>query len=403
MNRVKEEIHKLKKGLLKIIRQEKDDRDKQELSKNILEQAYNINRIHDESYSNVLAGVLKSKEFPDLPFLENGLKAQDESPDSPTLFDMNEYIQNRGPIKNITQLDECNQTQTQMNNSVELRERFRVMCILGAGGCGQVYHALDITTGKQVIIKSNLSNGQCNTISTIHNEIQILQTLKRLNACDYLFVPCYIDEFTDSDETQYLITEAFIDGKTNLPAQDLKQHLKKSLDQFNVYDRLKVYLTILQVAKYLNDIGIKHKDLKPANILVNSTFDKIQIIDFGVACYVNLAPCKKGFTKYYQPDGYHQPKFEDIDDLYSLVVILGDMFKPKRKFSTNNTPAIDFARYLTPTFDSISTFAKLLLQDCRKSQSCNNKIDLNTLIDIFQKLQLTQPTLLRNSKRWNST
>lgn len=433
---IKAEMNRLKKGLLNLLNRQKNEGDRQHLSTIMLEKAkYNTNRIHPKSHDNVLKTILDSKEFPDLPFLQNGVNAQVnadaqidankndqidvESPPISVNFtesdanaqtnqsnrhqsnqihaESNEFPSNERTlvdgeyIKRLSDLDQCNRYTNQMNGmnneSVQLGERFQVMCILGSGGCGEVYHALDTSTGKQVIIKSTLpkANDWAATYSSqrnakmctapIDNEIKILQILKQFNACEHLFLPCYVDEFTDLDQTRYLITEAFIDDSTGLPAQDLQKHLRNpQFNQFN--DRLLVYLAILKAVKYLNGIGIKHKDLKPANSLVNSTYDKIQIIDFGVACY-KLNPCIRGFTTPFQPPGYDQvnhPKYEDIDDLYSLIVIMKKMFvnvnSDVTSFGTNRQ------YHLAPTADSLSTFSQLLLRNCEGSQSCNNQIDL---------------------------
>jgi serine/threonine protein kinase len=209
-------------------------------------------------------------------------------------------------------------------------------------------------------------------------------------------VPCFVDFFTDVDKQTYLITEAFIDENTHLPAKDLKYVLKHNTEStFPLRDRLNVYLLILKTVKYFNEIGIKHKDLKPENILVNSNFDKIQIIDFGVACYKRDKSCFLGFTTRYQPAGYQQPKhttYNQISDLYSLIVILGDLLYAKKYDITlleiEHISLLQFAQKMTQTpadLTSLLTFYKLLLSNCDGSQFCNNTITHKQLISIFEK------------------
>lgn len=440
-------MNRIKKYLIKLLEKESPS-----ISKNILHSAgYNTNRIDDKSSYNVLKGIIQSKDFPDLPFLmvnnepvpneqqstsvlpipihTNELNTKDSTLVNSNLkVDSNLNVDNnvnnnkrlRSPSNvsawsraqpntprnsindemNMENLTSCNNYQLETSPAVDLKEQFKVMCILGKGGCGQVYYALDTVANKHVIIKSNNNKfGFCQNMSSpIDNEIAILNKLRENDErCHHTFVPCLVDFFTDVDKQTYLITEAFIDEKTNLPAKDLKYVLKHNGEStFPLRDRLNVYLLILKTVEYLTEIGIKHKDLKPENILVNSNYDKIQIIDFGVACYEGDTWCFRGFTAKYQPAGYQQPKhttYNQIGDLYSLIVIFGDLLYAKKYDITlleiEHISLLQFAERLTrtrPDLTSLLMFYKLLLSNCDGSQFCNNKITIPQLITIFQKV-----------------
>lgn len=299
------------------------------------------------------------------------------------------------PTYELKDLPNCHKSGFQFNSYFNLSERFEIMCILGQGGCGQVYYAFDTKTNKHVIIKSNLSKLRFCSINTtpISNEIKILQTLhKKDKHCKHHFIPCYIDSFTDTDNTLYLVTEAFIDTTTNLPAKDLGKHLQTT--NITLRDRLNVYLKILKAVKYLDDIGIKHKDLKPENILVDSNFDQIQIIDFGTACYKKEKECYGGFTPSYQPAGHkHKKEYKDISELYSLIIILGDLLYakhfdiiPPNKEMSLNKLVKDFVIGKRVSQSTLLTFYHFLLSHCQGSQSCNNQINLKKLIKIFKTI-----------------
>lgn len=190
---------------------------------------------------------------------------------------------------------------------------YKVEKILGVGGQGCVYLAFDTSIKKYVIIKSGRD---------LKNEKRILKKL----SCKPQFFPCYIRSFIDTDYKEYIVTKPFFTSDdSKIPADDLSAFIKNK--DLKDIQKKEIFLKILKAVKALEKLGIKHKDLKPENILINNKLE-IQIIDFGVACYKSDVECSFGHTRKYQPPGYLQnpkAKFENINELYSLVIILGDI------------------------------------------------------------------------------
>jgi serine/threonine protein kinase len=247
---------------------------------------------------------------------------------------------------------------------------YKVERILGAGGQGCVYLARDVRDGSLVILKS----GQ-----DLENEKRILKLLK----CNKKFFPCYLNSFTENNQ-EYIVSKPFFESsKSQAPASDLFSFLqRKNLTDKNRRD---IYLKILKAVQYLEKNDIKHKDLKPENILISEdgvgkgTYD-IQIIDFGMACFRKDLICSYGHTSYYQPPDFVPPStYSNISELYSLVIILGDIVYPESLKSTSDFHIETF------TFTGNSFYEKLL------NISPKNKVaNLKALFSLLKQYCVTQ-------------
>ncbi|MDD2920928.1 MAG: protein kinase, partial [Anaerolineales bacterium] len=86
-----------------------------------------------------------------------------------------------------------------------LHNRYRILEILGQGGMGSVYRAMDENLKAAVAIKENLFTTEEYT-RQFHLEAVILANLRHPN------LPRVYDHFTLGDEGQYLVMD-FIEGE----------------------------------------------------------------------------------------------------------------------------------------------------------------------------------------------
>jgi len=145
--------------------------------------------------------------------------------------------------------------------------------LIGKGAYGNVYQCLNITTGqllatKQISIKGDKDEVK-HELETLHREIRLLSSLSHKNI------------------VKYLRTEESADGKfvdiilEYVPGGSLRSLLEK----FGKFDEkiVKVYSRqLLAGLHYLHDKGIIHRDIKCANILVDSE-GTIKLSDFGAS------------------------------------------------------------------------------------------------------------------------
>lgn len=210
-----------------------------------------------------------------------------------------------------------------------LQDRYKIEALLGRGGMGAVFRAIDTRLGSVVAIKQNLFEDPASsaTLSQVtrpedtearrqqfENEARLLASLKHTGlprVTDYFFVP---------GEGQYLVME-FVEG------QDFGAVVSQ-LGPLREPQAVGFIIEIARVLEYLHGQRppIIHRDIKPTNIRV-TPHGQVFLVDFGVA---KIGTGEKTFfgaqavTPGYSPleqFGGDQPT-DERSDIYSLSATL---------------------------------------------------------------------------------
>lgn len=149
---------------------------------------------------------------------------------------------------------------------------YEVLKVIGWGSYGKVAEAIHRPTGKKVVIKKmlNLFEDVVDT-KRLLREIQILKQLdnKHIVKLYDVMEPKNLKEFKNI----YLVLE---------PVQsDLKKVLKTSIHLTDLHVQTILY-NLLCSLKYMHSAKILHRDMKPANILLNEDCS-VKVCDFGLA------------------------------------------------------------------------------------------------------------------------
>ncbi|BCL37549.1 bifunctional serine/threonine-protein kinase/formylglycine-generating enzyme family protein [Nostoc sp. MS1] len=163
---------------------------------------------------------------------------------------------------------------------VILRNRYKIIYILGSGGFGDTYLAVDLDLPNQpkcVVkhLKPNLDPAVLQVVRRLFDsEAQVLYRLG--NDSDQ--IPRLLAHFEEQGEF-YLVQE-FVDGA------DLSKEIipGKKLTEQEVTKLLQEILAILAVVHKKNII---HRDIKPQNIMRRHQDSKIVLIDFGAVKEIN--------------------------------------------------------------------------------------------------------------------
>ncbi|MBC8350838.1 MAG: protein kinase [Planctomycetes bacterium] len=205
--------------------------------------------------------------------------------------------------------------------------RYRIEGILGKGGMGAVYLALDTQLDRQVALKIPHFGNEDGPeiIERFYREARAMATLHHPNLC-----PVY--DVGDIGGTHYL-TMAYIDG------QPLNSYLKAK----RVFASTHAADVVRKLAAALHEAhkkGIVHRDLKPANIMIDGRHEPV-IMDFGLArrehegeVHLTKAGAFLGTPAYMSPeqiDGDHD-RTGPASDIYSLGVVLYTMLTGQMPF-----------------------------------------------------------------------
>lgn len=191
---------------------------------------------------------------------------------------------------------------------------YEVCGIIGRGSAGIVVKALDTRLNRFVAIKILApvysSNGSARR--RFEREGRSIASVK-----DNHVIPVYtVDEFQGNP---YIVMQYVPDGS-------LLQRIEKN----GPLETDEVVCIGMQIAKGLSaahDRGIVHRDVKPANVLLESGVDRAMVTDFGLARVVDEATMTRsgaisGTPQYMSPE---QAKGESLDqrsDLFSLGSVL---------------------------------------------------------------------------------
>ncbi len=205
-----------------------------------------------------------------------------------------------------------------------IANRYRIVALRGVGGMGLVYEAHDDELGVTValkVIRPELASDP-GLIERFRRELLLGRQVSHPN------VVRIHDIGQDGD--LYFMTMDYVDGKS------LRDLLKERgrLDEPAVLALLRPIAEALAAA---HQAGVVHRDLKPGNILVDSS-DRPHISDFGLARSIASSRATEagavvGTPDYLSPE---QAKGENVDartDVYALGIIVFEMLTGELPFA----------------------------------------------------------------------
>ncbi|WP_298008653.1 MULTISPECIES: protein kinase domain-containing protein [Anaerolinea] len=194
-----------------------------------------------------------------------------------------------------------------------LNHRYRIVSILGQGGMGAVYRAVDEHLGVHVAVKENLFLTE-EYSRQFEREARILAGLRHPG------LPHVTDYFVLPGQGQYLVMD-YIEG------EDLRQRMERS----GVLPENEVILIGISVCEALNYLHTRHqpiihRDLKPGNIKVTPEGQAV-LVDFGLAKImegnqVTMTGARAMTPGYSPPEQYGTSHTDERSDVYSLGATL---------------------------------------------------------------------------------
>lgn len=195
-----------------------------------------------------------------------------------------------------------------------IHNRYRIVEILGQGGMGSVYRAVDENLGVGMALKENLFTTD-EYARQFRLEAVILANLRHPN------LPRVSDHFVLGDQGQYLVMD-FIDG------EDLRYRMER-LGMLTEDDAVHIGAAICDALAYLHTRKppILHRDIKPGNVKITPD-GHIFLVDFGLAKVYQSATqatttgARAMTPGYSPPEQYGTARTDPRTDIYSLGATL---------------------------------------------------------------------------------
>ncbi|HEV2423327.1 MAG TPA: protein kinase [Terriglobia bacterium] len=202
-----------------------------------------------------------------------------------------------------------------------LVDRYRVVALLGKGGMGEVYRADDLTLDQPVALKflpAALASDQ-EALERFRNEVRIARRVSHTNVCRVYDV--------GEAEGQPFLSMEYVDG------EDLASLLRR-IGRLPGDKALEIARQLCAGLSAAHREGVLHRDLKPANVMLDGR-GRAVMMDFGlagVAEQIQGYDVRSGTPAYMAPEQLSGREVTESSDIYSLGLVLYEIFTGKRAF-----------------------------------------------------------------------
>jgi eukaryotic-like serine/threonine-protein kinase len=293
--------------------------------------------------------------------------------------------------------------------------RFRIVREIAEGGMGRVFEAVDTELAVHVALKVIRPEIACNleVIARFRQEVRLARSITHPNICRTFDLERE-SRIVDGQQTEIVfLTMEFLPGET------LLSRIKRT-GALPLADTLGLARQILAALHSAHGLGITHRDMKPANIMLVprerlGDVPRAVVTDFGLA---RLDPLLAGeglsaLTKTGHPIGtlaYMAPEqlegnaVSPATDIYAFGLILFEMITGGRAFPSDN-PLAGIAQRLQGSLSLENLLPRdtpanwrHVLQQCLAVNPSGRPTDANDIIQALETDRLSLTWRLRSSR-----
>lgn len=195
--------------------------------------------------------------------------------------------------------------------------RYRIERQIGSGAMGAVYFGIDPDTDQPVAIKTMALAAEFSgaDLEDVRERFfREARTAGRLHHPDIVA----IHEAAEDAGIAYIAME-FLSGC------DLQRHTRAA-QLLPVADVVHIARRVAEALAYAHSQGVIHRDVKPANVMVDAAQGMVKVTDFGIACITDASSTRTGMMlgtlAYSSPEQLSGRRVDGRADLYSLGVTL---------------------------------------------------------------------------------
>jgi len=217
-----------------------------------------------------------------------------------------------------------------LNPGDVLGGRYEILQLLGEGGMGAVYKAQDRELDRPValkLIRPEMASSP-SILARFKQELLLSRQVTHKNVIR-------IYDLGDADGVKF-ITMEFVEGRD---LRSLIQEKKK----FSPEEAVEIMQQVCQALEAAHNVGVIHRDLKPQNIMQEST-GRILVMDFGLARTVEgdgmtQVGALVGTMEYMSPEQALAKELDQRSDLYTAGLILYELLTGKMPFRAESALA----------------------------------------------------------------
>jgi len=216
--------------------------------------------------------------------------------------------------------------------------KYRLVEQIGRGGMAEVFKAYQPGLDRYVAVKlmhSFLADDK-DFMARFQREAKLVASLRHPNIVQ-------VHDFDVEGGVSYMVME-YVDGET---LKSRLQNLEEKGQWISLDEAVRIILSVGSALKYAHRLGMVHRDVKPANVMINKNGDVI-LTDFGIAkifagsggTQLTASGAMVGTPSYMSPEqGLGQPG-DERSDIYSLGVMLYQLVTARLPFEADTPLAV---------------------------------------------------------------
>jgi serine/threonine protein kinase len=206
---------------------------------------------------------------------------------------------------------------------------YEILNVLGRGGMGVVYKALDVRIERHVALKLM-------TLGFAEDEQMKAYFVREAKSFARLDHPNIVTLYDVGihEQTPFLVMQ-FLDG-------DSLEKIIKERQDLSIARKLGIIAQLCCALDYAHEQKIVHRDIKPANIMLLAN-DHVKILDFGIARIMDVTSRTQsaivGTLAYMSPEQLNGNKLDGRTDIYSAGVVAYELLTGLSPFDAGTTAA----------------------------------------------------------------
>ncbi|HVK64242.1 MAG TPA: serine/threonine-protein kinase, partial [Polyangium sp.] len=233
--------------------------------------------------------------------------------------------------------------------SGEVFGRYVVESLLGEGGMGEVYRALDTRLGRRVALKFLRKDGELSEDAWAHEASRMLREARAAAALSHAGIVAIYD-VGELDGTAF-ITMEIAEG------EPLRALVGKDVPDAR---KIQILHDVARALDAAHQAGVVHRDVKPENIVVSKA-GAVKVLDFGIARGLDretdpgartleAEPTEstfQGTPAYTAPEQLTGESLDARADQFGFGVVAHELFEGELPFRADKGPAALISSILT--------------------------------------------------------
>jgi len=205
---------------------------------------------------------------------------------------------------------------------------------------GEVYRATDLKLNQGVALKflPDAMTHNPGLLERFQGEVRIARQVSHPNVC-------HVYDLGETEGSPFISME-YVDG------EDLGFLLRR-IGRLPSDKAIEIARKLCAGLAAAHAKGVLHRDLKPANVMIDGR-GQVLILDFGLAAIANQvegAEVRNGTPAYMAPEQLAGLEVTERSDIYSLGLVLYEMFTGKRAFKTRDRSSVPSAASVIKDID----------------------------------------------------